>query len=407
MMASLEKRGDSFRLVFRYGGRKYRHELKTGSEREANGLLGRLEDNLILLERGKLDPPADGELALFLLSDGKISEKPKVEVSVRLAAYFERYRQEFPAGAKEANTRYTEKIHMRNLERLIGARVGIRSITTDTLQQYVNVRSKETGRNGEPLSHKTIQKEIGSFASIWNKWGIKAGLVSGPAPTKGIVYNKTKAAHPFQTWQQIEQRIKRGGLSAVEKDELWDSLFLSVEQIDVLLADVKKIGRFDFLHPMFAFAAYTGARRSEILRAEIDDLDFAGGMVRIREKKKDKSKAFTFRFVPVSASLQAVMKAWLDVHPRGQFVICDEKEAPLTPQMAAHHFRWAVEGSKWDVLRGWHVLRHSFISNCAAKGIDQRMIDAWVGHTTVEMAARYRHLFPEPQREAMKLVFGN
>jgi integrase len=326
-------------------------------------------------------------------------------MSLKLAAFFDRYRMEFPTGAKEANTRYTEEIHMRNLERLIGGRVGVRSITSHTLQQYVNDRSKETGRNGEPLSHKTIQKEIGSFASIWNKWGIKAGLVSGPAATKGLVYSKTKAAPPFQTWQQIEQRIKRGGLSAVERDELWDSLFLSVEQVEELLIDVKKIARFDFVRPMFAVAAYTGARRSEILRAEIDDFDFVGGMVRVREKKKDKSKALTFRFVPLSASLQVVMKPWLANHPGGQFVICDETQAPLTPQMAAHHFRWAVEGTKWDVLRGWHVLRHSFISNCACKGIDQRMIDAWVGHTTAEMAARYRHLFPEPQREAMKLVF--
>ena len=98
-MASLEKRDDSFRIVFRYGGRKYRHELKTGNEREANALLGRLEGNLILLERGKLDPPVDGELPLFLLLDGKIGEKSKVEVSVRLATYFDRYRKEFPAGA--------------------------------------------------------------------------------------------------------------------------------------------------------------------------------------------------------------------------------------------------------------------------------------------------------------------
>jgi integrase len=405
-MASLEKRGDNYRIVFRYNNRRYRHELKTGNEREANALLGRLEDNLILLERGKLDPPADGNLSLFLVSDGKIAEKPKVEASVPLKAFFDRYRKEFPAGAKEANTRYTEEIHMRNLQRLIGARVGVRSIATETLQKYVNERSKERGRNGEPLSHKTIQKEVGSIASIWNKWGIRAGLVSGPAPTKGLVYSKTKTAQPFQTWRQIEQRIKRGGLSAAEQDELWDSLFLSVEQTQELLADVKKIGRFDFIYPMFGFAAYTGARRSEILRAEIEDFDFASGMVRIREKKKDKSKALTFRFVPLPAPLQSVMKSWLENHPGGQFLICDESRSPLTPQMAAHHFRWAVEGSKWNVLRGWHVLRHSFISNCASKGIDQRMIDAWVGHTTVEMAARYRHLFPEPQREAIKLVFG-
>jgi site-specific recombinase XerD len=30
---------------------------------------------------------------------------------------------------------------------------------------------------------------------------------------------------------------------------------------------------------------------------------------------------------------------------------------------------------------GRHILRHSFASNCAAKGIDQRLLDAWLGHT--------------------------
>ena len=45
--------------------------------------------------------------------------------------------------------------------------------------------------------------------------------------------------------------------------------------------------------------------------------------------------------------------------------------------------------SKWEVMRGWHVLRHSFISFCAAAGVDQRLIDEWVGHTTEEMRKRY------------------
>jgi hypothetical protein len=44
--------------------------LKDVEVREAHGLLERLEDNLRLLERGKLDPPGDSDLALFLLSDG-------------------------------------------------------------------------------------------------------------------------------------------------------------------------------------------------------------------------------------------------------------------------------------------------------------------------------------------------
>jgi integrase len=78
---------------------------------------------------------------------------------------------------------------------------------------------------------------------------------------------------------------------------------------------------------------------------------------------------------------------------------------PVTRNEANDHFQRAVQGGKWANLRGWHTLRHSFASNCAAKGVDQRIIDAWMGHQTEEMQKRYRHLFPEQQRAAILSVF--
>jgi hypothetical protein len=49
---------------------------------------------------------------------------------------------------------------------------------------------------------------------------------------------------------------------------------------------------------------------------------------------------------------------------------------------------------------------HSFISNCAAKGVDQRLIDHWVGHTIEEMCMRYRHLVPDVSKAALLSMFG-
>ena len=37
---------------------------------------------------------------------------------------------------------------------------------------------------------------------------------------------------------------------------------------------------------MAATAAYTGARRSELIRMEVEDVDFAGGAITVREKKR-------------------------------------------------------------------------------------------------------------------------
>ena len=52
------------------------------------------------------------------------------------------------------------------------------------------------------------------------------------------------------------------------------------------------------------------------------------------------------------------------------------------------------------------VLWHSFASNCAVAGVDQRVTNEWMGHQTEEMVRRYRHLFPEQQRQAIDKVFG-
>jgi integrase len=69
--------------------------------------------------------------------------------------------------------------------------------------------------------------------------------------------------------------------------------------------------------------------------------------------------------------------------------------------MAREHLKLTLHDSKWVKLRGFHVFRHSFASNLAAAGVDQRIIDEFMGHQTDEMRCRYRHLFPETKKAAI------
>jgi len=405
-MAWLEQRSGLYRVAFRHGGRKLHYSVGSDNQKEAKACMARLEENLRLVERGRLEVPAGADLAVFLVTDGKLNAKPVIDQALTLAEVFERYETQLPEGAKEASTRYTERIHLEHLKRLIGARIPFKGITTDALQRYVEERSQEAGQKGKTVSHITIQKEIGTLASLWNKWAMPQRLVAGPAPTRGLIYSKRKGKPPFATWKQIARQIARGGLTEAQQEQLWDCLFLTLPEIDQLLVHVRDTCRHRFVYAMFAFAAHTGARRSEMLRSQVDDFDLAADMVMIREKKKDRSKELTFRCVPMSPFLRDVMHDWLKRHPGGQLTICSEPNLPLTAQLAAHHFRWAVDSSKWQVLKGWHVLRHSFASNCAAKCVDQRLIDEWMGHQTEEMRRRYRHLIPNQQQDAIRTVFG-
>ena len=405
-MAWLEKRADRYRINYRFGGVKNQVSLRTVDPKEADACLHRFEENLRLVERGRLEIPPGADLGVFLLSDGKLNHRPVVEKPLTLKEFFDHYLEKHPNGAKESSTRYTEDIHIEHLTRLIGAATPVRTITSDALQAYVDSRACETSKFRRTISHTTIRKEIGTLSSVWNKWGVPQGLVTGPAPTKGLVYCKGKSKPPFQTWAQIERQIARGGVNEAQQKALWDCLFLTLPEIEEVLAFVRGQTAHPFVYPMFVFAAHTGARRSEMLRSQIDDFDFAAGVVTIREKKKDRSKEMTFRTVPMTPKLRQTMSEWFAEHPGGQLTICQSADLPLTVQRAGQNFRRVLEGSKWAKLHGWHLFRHSFASNCAAKGIDQRLIDAWMGHQTEEMRRRYRHLFPDHQQMAIHQVFG-
>ena len=76
------------------------------------------------------------------------------------------------------------------------------------------------------------------------------------------------------------------------------------------------------------------------------------------------------------------------------------------PDEALRMFEQTVAGSKWKKLRGWHVLRHSFASICAMKGVRESTIDSWMGHQTETMRHRYRHLFPDVRKAEMGRVFS-
>jgi integrase len=173
-----------------------------------------------------------------------------------------------------------------------------------------------------------------------------------------------------------------------------------------VLEVVRHRKRLPQAYPMFVFAAHTGARRSEIRRSRISDFDFESETVQIREKKKEHDKRETYCTVPMSPLLERTMRDWFANHPGGQYAVCTAEGTPITEHYVTKLVVNALRKSRWNVLPGWHCFRHSFISNCAARGVDQRLIDAWVGHTTEAMRRRYRHLIPAVSQTALASVFG-
>lgn len=307
-MPWLERRGNKFRIKFRYSGKNHSVPLKTADEREAEGLLGRFEENLRLLKRGRLELPDGAELGQFLLSDGKLHSKPQPKPTLSVAEVFDFYQRTLTAGAKEANNRKSEGIHLAHLRRLLGAATRASHIGTQAVQEYVDRRAAETYR-GRPIRPVTVRKEVATFQTVWN-WAHRRGHVPTASPAKGITFPKEKEKPPFRTYDQVKSIVDRGGLSKVEVRELWDGLFLDKGQVAEVLGHVREHAPSDWLYPFFVAAAHTGARRSELLRARVEDFDFANRVVLVREKKKSRNRE-TFRTVDMTPLVESVVKGYL------------------------------------------------------------------------------------------------
>lgn len=397
-MASLGRHQSGvFRVRFRFGGRQWYRSLDTNSKTEARQIATRIERTLLLIKSGDicLPPKATAEQTwLFLRSGGRVSGEPDIAAGITLGDAIDQYFADIPPGAKEDSSLGTEHIHAGHLRRIFRPGTPLQEIGLERLQFYVNSRSKR-------VRPYTVRKEIGTYHQIWSHAKARK-LVTGEFPKKHLKFPRSPEKPPFQTCDQIERAIEGGS-----DDGLWKALFLWESEVLEVLQYVHRHAAHPFIHPMVAFAALTGARRSEILRSETSDFDLDRGVVLIREKKRVRAASLSFRRVDMPRRLISIMGDWLAHHPGGQYTICSEPGRPLTKDSARGYLRRAMRGhEKWTKIRGFHVFRHSFASICALRGVHQSIIDAWMGHQTDEMRRRYRHLFPEETHAASAALFN-
>ncbi|OAI40502.1 recombinase XerD [Planctomycetaceae bacterium SCGC AG-212-D15] len=423
-MATLQERNGSYRILFVYQGKRHAFTVGKVSTEEAETKAGQVDYLLLRLKQGYESLPTGMGIVTFMELDGKPPKpapEPKTEVQevpaekLTLGSLRDQYLATHSNGTLEQTTLDGVELHFKHLLATLGPGFSVSALSVADLQRHVDRRARKKGTKGKRLSPATIKKEIVTLRTAWN-WAVKHKFLSVAFSSDGLRYPKSDEKPDFMTWAEIERRLLPG-VTEAERDELWDCLFLTEPEIEGLLEYVKENASQPWVYPAVCLAAHTGARRSEIFRARIYDVDLAAETVVIHEKKRARGKRTTRR-VALSPFLVETLKAWLDVHPGGSFLFVQDTKVirsrtkrtvptPVTPDEAHDHLRRTLAGSKWKVLKGWHTLRHSFISCCAARGVDQRIIDDWVGHTTEDMRRRYRHLIPSAEKEAIRSVFGD
>jgi integrase len=445
-MASLQLRGRSYACVFCWHGQRKWFTIGKVSETEARAKSSQVDYLLMRLKQRLVELPPAVDIVEFVRHDGKpplslhaIPERQALTLTALRDRYLETHRRSL-----EPRTIEGIELHFKHLCTALGEAFPIRELKLTDLQGYVDRRAKAKGKGGKRLSPATIRKEIVTLRTAWN-WGVRIELVAGRFPYVGLRYPKGDEKPPFQTREEIRRQVAAGGLKSEQIKELWHALYLQAHEVAGLLAHAREHAAHPWVYPFIAAAAHTGARRSELIRMGVGDVDLAGGTITIRERKRVKGKRSTRR-APLTPQLRAALEEWLAVHPGGPALFCHALEVerskkrsrttghrssdrrpttlggrletvrprpetpapgPLTPKECHDHFKRTLRDSEWGVVRGLHILRHSFISCLASAGVDQRIIDDIVGHCSEEMRRRYRHLTPALKGQAVISVFND
>ncbi len=395
-MASLQQRTGTYRVIFRFHGKQHFVMIGKVSPQEAEAKAAQVEYLLMRLKQGLIELPPGIDIVEFVQPDGK-PPAPATPVSasrktLTLAMLRDRYLTTRARG-REKSTLYTNRIHFNHLVATLGDKFPLEGLGQADLQRHVERRA------GLDISPVTIKKEITTLRTAWH-WAVHTGLLPGDYPNKGLIYPNGDELPPYQTREEIERQVAAGGLTPEQTHELWDALYLRPHEIAELLEHVRTHARHPRIYPLACMAGHTGARRSELIRMLASDVDFAGGSVIVREKKRVKGKRSTRR-APLTPRLREALQAWLAIHPGGPSLFCQSGEVarskkrsrttghqngkgrattlkgrsasvkkrekppgpePLTVGECHDHLKRTLAGSKWQVVRGLHTLRHSVAS---------------------------------------------
>lgn len=387
----------NWRVRFHWSGRA--HSRSYRRRRDAERVAASLTHGLELIRRGALIVPLDRDVPTFLLerADGPrtVPEPRRAAVPRLIGDVVDRYLEQAAPPAKAESTCKTEKIQLAHFTAYLAevqlGRAPALEITRPIVKDYRTWRLGTVGA-------VTVNKEVATLHGLFG-FALDAGIV--PAnPVAGLERLKVDEAPEFRTLDEIERLLREGVFTPDEEKRLRQARVLEPHEIDELI-DLAK-GKAAYV-PV-CVAAFTGARRGEIVRLTWADVE--PDAIVLRSRKQSRKETWKRRRVAIHPRLLTVLQEHrLKTGGEGYLFLGKKDGTHLSEQTLHNNLKRVTRGTDLSEI-GWHTLRHSLASNLARAGVDQREINEMLGHTSEAMARRYRHLFPDQRRQAIERVYA-
>lgn len=181
---------------------------------------------------------------------------------------------------------------------------------------------------------------------------------------------------------------------------------LSVEEFEKIMAAIPKKREGRRNRALFYVMFYTGARRMAILTLRREDVNIADRVIKIHTKR---SKEEFLNLPPVAAE---VLKAWLESSKRIKspwaFPLIKNPEKHADARYVTRALPRYARAAGFTRRVYPHLLRHSYASILYESGCSMEVIQAALGHSSLQMTANYVRRLNDNKRvrAAVDVVFG-
>lgn len=124
-------------------------------------------------------------------------------------------------------------------------------------------------------------------------------------------------------------------------------------------------------------------------------------------RHRDDTKGLNLRYVDMTARLHSALERYLSANKRATRILLDSSGNPFTPESFRDHLMAPVQKLAGLTPDGnVHILRHTFCSHLAIRGVPVLTIKELAGHSRIETTLKYMHLAPGEKRRAIDLLEG-
>lgn len=151
-----------------------------------------------------------------------------------------------------------------------------------------------------------------------------------------------------------------------------------------------------------------GLRLSEGINLKIEDIDSARGYIHIRQSKSNRD-----RYVPLpQKTLQLLRQQWsshknrtlLFPSPGTSRAEMPVATKPISKASVQAAFRNAAKSAVINKKATVHTLRHSWATHLLEAGINLRLIQSWLGHSSPNTTSIYTHLTEQAKTVGIKTI---